>query len=250
MIAGAITAGAIVIFEVIPMTTPPMVNLIIRQQEHIIYPLKITAKPEDEHNIAILPLGMLFLLANQTNFKIEQNGTKSKKLQHRTFRIPEDVLKALQTEANSRGIPLSNLVNKILKDHLGVQLHPEKADFILTNKDFFRRIFNKIDEKSIEDFGREIGNAVVSEYTSSFFPEINSYTIVLFLESWFDRFQSYKHRIDEVNNRHSFSVNHDINTNFSKVLRVILEGLIEPITKSSLIFGELTSSCITFTFDI
>ena len=66
----------------------------------------------------------------------------------------------------------SNLVNKILKDHLAMELHPERADFIITNKDFFRRIFNKIEDNSIEDFGGELAYSVVSEYTSSFFPEI------------------------------------------------------------------------------
>jgi hypothetical protein len=175
---------------------------------------------------------------------------KTKRLVHRTFRIPEDVLTGLQKKAESKGVPLSNLVIRIFRDYLMVELHPEKADFILVNKNFFRRVFNKLDEKTIEDFGREIGNAVISEYTSSFFPDINSSTLVQFLESWFRRFQSYQHRVDEENNRHSFSLNHDINMNFSIVLRVILEGLIEPIIKNKVIFGELTPNCVTFSFDI
>ncbi|MGB7953710.1 MAG: hypothetical protein WCF23_06990 [Candidatus Nitrosopolaris sp.] len=96
----------------------------------------------------------------------------------------------------------------------------------------------------------ELSFVIVSEYTSSFFPEINSYTLIQFLGSWFKRFDSYQHRIDEENNRHSYSVNHDINKNFSIVLKVILERLIKPITKSKLIFAEITSSSITFTFEI
>ena len=84
---------------------------------------------------------------------------KTKQLLHRTFRIPEEVVISLEKEANSRGVPLSNLVNKILKNHLTTGLHNEKASFVLTSKDFFRRVFGKIDERSIEDFGKELAPA-------------------------------------------------------------------------------------------
>lgn len=180
----------------------------------------------------------------------DYEATKPKNLLHRTFRIPEEVIRALENEATSEGVPLSNLVNKILRNYLVAQKHPEKVGFILTSKDFFRMVFAKIDEKSIENYGKELGYAVVSEYTSSFFPEINSNTLIQFLQIWFKRFQSYQHRIDEQNSRHTFSLNHDINMNFSIVLKIILEGLIEPVTKSRIVYGELTSSSITFTFEI
>jgi hypothetical protein len=182
----------------------------------------------------------------------ESNNVSSarKKLIHRAFRIPEDVLEALQTQANSQGMSLSNLVNKIFRDYLIVELQPKKPELILMEKDFFRRIFNKIDNADIEDFGREIGYAVKNEYINLFFPDINSSTIVSFLEIWFKRFQSYHHRVDDQNNRHSYSLNHDINLNFSKALKVILKELGEPIIKSPLIFGEPASSSITFTFDV
>ena len=58
------------------------------------------------------------------------------------------------------------------------------------------------------------------------------------------------HRVDDQNNRHSFSLNHDINLNFSKALKVILRGLVEPIIKSPIIFGEPASCSITFTFHV
>jgi hypothetical protein len=177
-------------------------------------------------------------------------AAKPRKLLHRTFRIPEDVIKALENETNFERVPLSNLVNKILRNYLVTQLRSEKTGFILVSKDFFRGVFDKIDEKSIGDYGKDLGYTVVSEYMSSYFPEINSHTLIQFLKSWFKRFQSYQHRIDEQNFRHTFSLNHDINMNFSIALKAILEGLIEPVTKSTVIFGELTSSSITFTFEV
>jgi hypothetical protein len=204
----------------------------------------MTVKTEDEHIIAIISYGLLLLQAEW-----KSTSLKDEKLLHLTFRTKESIVKGLKKEANSKGIPLSILLNNILKNHL-LQKDAEKADFILSSKDFFRRIFEKLDQKSLEEYGVELGRAIANEYTSAYFPDINACTIVQFLESWFRRFQSYQHRVDEENNRHSFSLNHDINMNFSIVLRVILEGLVEPIIKNKVIFGELTSSCITFSFDI
>jgi hypothetical protein len=47
---------------------------------------------------------------------------------------------------------------------------------------------------------------------------------------------------------HSFSLYHDININFSFVLKAILEGLIEPIINSPVTFKELTANSISFSF--
>jgi len=102
----------------------------------------------------------------------------------------------------------------------------------------------------IEEYGRELGYAIADEYTYLYFPQIDSFTIIQFLESWCKRFQSYQHRFDKDNNRHTFSLNHDININFSVVLKIILQRLIEPVTKSQVIFGELRPSSISFSFEV
>jgi hypothetical protein len=175
---------------------------------------------------------------------------KTKKLLHKTFRISEDLLCALEMEAKSKDISLSYLVNIILKDYFKTEVHSEKSGYISTSKDFFRRMFSKVEEKSIQDYGRELGYAIVSEYTYLYFPNINHNTIVQFLETWFRRFQSYHHRFDEENNRHNFSLNHDINLNFSIALKAILQGLIEPVTKSQVLFGELGPGTISFSFEV
>ena len=48
------------------------------------------------------------------------------------------------------------------------------------------------------------------------------------IKDWFKRFQSFQHRVDESNaNLHYFTVNYDINMNFSLALQSILAGLID-----------------------
>ena len=92
-----------------------------------------------------------------------------------------------------------------------------------------------------------MGLTVAKEYISFFFPEVNGNNLVKFLDLWFKRFQSYQHRFS--NNRHHYIVNHEISINFSIALKAMIEGLIEPIFKSSVNVKDFTSRMITFSFD-
>src|SRR5215208_4142945 len=185
----------------------------------------------------------------------DNNNTNNKdKLLHQGFRIQEQVIKTLTEEAARKGISVSNLVNKILKNYVTHEMQFEELGFILVSKDFLRKIFNIVDdEKAIQDFGKEIGTTMAKEYVSYFYPQVNSNTLVQFLDFWFRRFQSCKHiveNIDRSQERHYFTVNHDINIKFSFALKGILEGLIEPVSKTTVEFRDVTANSITFSFDV
>jgi hypothetical protein len=182
------------------------------------------------------------------------NNNNKDKLLHQGFRIQEQVIKALAEEAARKGISVSNLVNKILKNYVTHEMQFEELGFILVSKDFLRKIFSVVDdEKDIQDFGKEFGKTMAKEYVSYFYPQLNSNTLVQFLDYWFRRFQSCKHIVenssDRSQKRHYFTVNHDINIKFSFALKAILEGLIEPVSKTTVEFRDVTANSITFSFD-
>jgi hypothetical protein len=182
------------------------------------------------------------------------NNNNKDKLVHQGFRIQEQVISTLVQEAARKGISVSNLVNKILKNYTTHEMQFEELGFILVGKDFLRKIFNAVDdEKHLQDFGKEIGITMAKEYVSYFYPHVNSITLVQFLDYWFRRFQSCKHIVennDDRSQRHYFTVNHDINIKFSLALKAILEGLIEPVSKTTVEFRDVTANSITFSFDV
>jgi hypothetical protein len=186
----------------------------------------------------------------------DNNNTNNKdKLLHQGFRVQEQVIKTLTEEAARKGISVSNLVNKILKNYVTHEMQFEELGFILVSKDFLRKIFSVVDdEKDIQDFGKEIGTTIAKEYVSYFYPQVNSITLVQFLDYWFRRFQSCKHIVEnsssDKSQRHYFTVNHDINIKFSFALKAILEGLIEPVSKTAVEFRDVTANSITFSFDV
>jgi len=187
--------------------------------------------------------------------KKEDNDNNKDKLLHQGFRVQEQVIKTLTEEAARKGISVSNLVNKILKNYVTHEMQFEELGFILVSKDFLRKIFSVVDdEKDIQDFGKEIGITIAKEYVSYFYPQVNSNTMVQFLDYWFRRFQSCKHIVEnsssDKSQRHYFTVNHDINIKFSFALKAILEGLIEPVSKTAVEFRDVTANSITFSFDV
>ena len=206
-------------------------------------------------------------------------SSKNKKLVHSSIRIEEEVVQSLQREAERQGISFNSLINKTLKNYVISEMHFEQLGFLLVSKDFLRKTFAELrDEKRLEELGTELGLTVAKEYVSYFFPKVDSNTLAEFLDIWFRRFQSFKHRVEDDNNNnnknnlrkqdkekekenhgqlqvqrqenHYFTLNHDINLNFSIALKAILEGLIEPIIKSPVIFKEITANSISFSFSL
>jgi hypothetical protein len=184
--------------------------------------------------------------------KKEGEDKKRERLVHQSFRLEEPILKTLAKEAVRKGISVSSFVNKILKNYVTHEMQFEELGFMLVSKDFLRKIFNVIeDEKHIEDFGKEFGATIAKESVSYFYPQVYSDTLVQFLDYWFRRFQSFKHITEDIERRqkHYFIVNHDINMKFSLALKAILEGLIEPVSKTTVEFKDITANSISFSFE-
>lgn len=189
--------------------------------------------------------------------KNDEESAEKHRLVHSSFRIKENVSKALETEAQRRGVTNSSLVNKILEEYLTCDVYFEKLGFILVSKDFLRSVFTRLKEKEqIEEMGRKLGQIAATEYVSFFYPEVNIDTLIQFLGLWFRRFQLYQHRKSSggdgstnKNKVHSFTINHDININFSLALKSMLGGLIEPIALAPVSFSTVTDGIIAFSFE-
>ena len=269
----AVTAITIVSFEVFPLTAVPLVTIIREGESVVVAPTIddiIYGKLEDEHTIGLVPTTTTTVAAavfkqtinNMEYFQSSKNNDdNNNKLVHQGFRIKKAVLTMLDTEAKKKGISLSNLVNKILENHVTCDMYFEELGFIPVCKDFLRKVFGRIKEEEdvqnyLIDDSRELGLIAAKEYIPYFYSESNGDTLVQFLDKWFCKFQCHQHRVDNnynnnYNNRqhHYFIVNHDINMNFSIALKAFLEALIEPIIKRPVKFNSLTQNAISFSFE-
>jgi hypothetical protein len=264
-----ISSVAVLAFEVLPMNNPVMDDGMM-----------------DSHNMAVRVsnLSARFCDSRPRNISARNNSNNPKFI-HSSIRIEQDVFNTLQTEAQRRGVSFNSLVNNTLKNYVTSEMYFEQLGFILISKDFLRKTFSRLDQNYVEEFGKEHGLTVTKEYISYFFTQVNNNTLIEFLDIWFRRFQFYQHRVKKEGNDntnpvatgddnssnsasainkiqkqqarqqqqeeiHSFIINHDINMNFSLVLKAILEGLIESITKSPIDFKIITDTSITFSIKL
>jgi len=238
---------SVLVFEIIPNSGVSPIIMKMKsinktQKNHDMLPIRTYQRPKDDHLIIdITTGGMVFARSS-----LSSDDKNRDKLVHSSFRIKGAVINALEREAQKRGVTVSSLVNKTLENYVTCDMYFEELGFILVGKEFLRKTFGRLNEKHLEEFGRDLGSTIAKEYVSYFFPKVNSDTLVKFLDLWFRRFQSYQHRFDDNDNRHYFTVNHDINMNFSIALKAMLEGLIEPVFKRSIDFGDLTARAIIF----
>jgi hypothetical protein len=170
------------------------------------------------------------------------------KLVHQCFRIEDVVIEELKQEAQKRMIPLSHMVNIILKNHVVSERYFVELGFVPVSRDIIKKIFSGIEEKYLVESGKEVGSTIAKEYISYFFGEVNSYTLIQFLEVWFARFVSFRHQIE--GSQHFFSLKHDISMKYSIFLSEFLKSLIESIANSLVRFNVVTQNTITFSFQI
>jgi hypothetical protein len=178
----------------------------------------------------------------------EEANNGGDKLVHQCFRINDVVIEELKQEAQKRMIPLSHMVNIILKNHVESERYFAELGFVPVSRDIIKTIFSGIEEKYLVESGREVGSTIAKEYISYFFGEVNSYTLIRFLAVWFARFVSFRYHVE--GRQHSFSLKHDISMKYSIFLKEFLKSLIEPIANSPVGFNVVTQNIITFSFQI
>jgi hypothetical protein len=142
----AVISIAIVLFEVLPISitnatimvtteasssasTTAIPKSVIGVKFSYIMLVLYGAKDSDEHIISVIHLSSLYVRTRNTKYTAnntiipDKNGSSSssssknnntKKFVHSSIRIEEDVLKALQSEAQRREISFNSLVNKTL----------------------------------------------------------------------------------------------------------------------------------------
>src|SRR4051794_40584663 len=76
---------------------------------------------------------------------------------HQGFRIQEEIIRRLENQADKKGITLSSLVNKILKNYVTRDMYFEELNFILIGKDTLRTVFEETELMSLVNEARELG---------------------------------------------------------------------------------------------
>ena len=163
-----------------------------------------------------------------------------------TFRIEEDNIKKLRTEAQKQGISLNSFVNQVLKSFLEWHSFEAKVGFVPILKPVVKELFANVTKQQIIEIAANTGKAEVQNAVYFMKGKIDLDSFL----SWFENrmknssFQ-VSHTFDRSSRIHTYVVKHDICENWSLYLKQIIEHIFNEVLNRKV---EVSTSYTTLTF--
>lgn len=142
-------------------------------------------------------------------------------------RIDTKTYDLLVKDAESEGISINSLINKIIKRHLMWDRFAEEMGLIPLTKRTLKKIFRSMDEETIKKIAQEVGGTVPQELIYLSYDKFDFTNLMKMIEISDSRFGKVKYNTND--SIHSINILHGVCENFSKFLaethQVLAEGL-------------------------
>jgi HicB family len=176
----------------------------------------------------------------------KENAIKNRSL---TFRIDEDSVKKLRSEAENRGVSLNSLVNEFLKSFLEWHIFEPKVGMVPLAKPVVQELFTKMSKEQILDMAMRLGKSEVQN--AAIFMKGGNIELDSFL-SWFENRMKnssiqMSHTFDEKSRTHTYTMKHDINENWSLYFKEILRYIFNEVLGKRIDIST-SYSMLTFKF--
>jgi HicB family len=177
----------------------------------------------------------------------QEEDRQVSKNQTLTFRIDQDNVKKLRTEAGSQGISLNSLINQILKSFLEWHIFEPKVGMVPLAKPVVEELFTKMSKEQLTDIAMRVGKYELQN--AAMFMKGGKMDLDSFL-SWFENRMKnssiqMSHTFNEKDRTHSYIMKHDICENWSLYFKEILLYIFNEV------FGkrvDITTSYTMLTF--
>jgi len=131
-------------------------------------------------------------------------------------RIDKDVYEVLSKNANEKGISLNSLVNSMAKQFISWEIHSSNIHLVPLSKEALEKIFNALDDQTIQQVAKKIGGDVIRELVFLSHNEMSFDNLIQAILLNSTRFGTVKHEV--IGSKHIISIHHGICLNFSKFL--------------------------------
>ena len=131
-------------------------------------------------------------------------------------RLEKDVYDSLAKDANEKGISLNSLVNSMAKKFVEWDMHSADIHLVPLSKESLEKIFNKLDDKTMQQIAKNVGGVVTRELVYLSFGEMNFENLINAIILNASRFGTIKHDVHD--SKHIINIHHGICLNFSKFL--------------------------------
>jgi len=152
---------------------------------------------------------------------------KAKQTVNVSCRIGKAEYDLLFKDSNNKGLSLNSLINNVLKRYLAWEKSADEIGFIPLSKMAIKKIFDSMDEKTINEIAREVGQTIPRELTFLIFNKLDFASIMSMIEIYSTRFGALRHEINGT--KHDLTLHHGLNKKFSQYLAAVLEAMAEDL---------------------
>ena len=163
-----------------------------------------------------------------------------------SFRLPEELIADIHTEAQLNDVPPNVLVHKILERYTRWDSNATKAGFVPITKGLIKELFDKISDKEVVEIAERVERKEFADITLLLRNEFN-------IESVFDiiemraRVSGYPFRYEVKGKMHSFVIQHDLGPKWSLYLATRYKAAFEDVGLTNFKFRTAAN---TIQFDV
>lgn len=154
---------------------------------------------------------------------MDKSDKKSNKTVNMSCRIGTTEYELLQKYSEDIGSSLNSVVNSIIKRYLAWEKNTNEIGFIPLSRRTVARIFENLDDKTIEKIAKEIGQTIPKELTLLMFNNLDLHSVISMMEVMSARFGTLRH--DIAGTIHKMILFHGVNEKFSYYLAEVFRAM-------------------------
>ena len=158
------------------------------------------------------------------------NGNNYKRSETMTFRIDNNVMQELQSEAKQRKVSLNTFVNQILMRFVEWDMYESKVGIMPIPKPILSALFEDMTKEEIIDLATNIGKNAVRDIALFMKGKIDLDSFL----SWFESRMKNSFiitRTEEEMHIHKYIIKHDLGENWALYQKTVLELIFNEVLK-------------------
>jgi hypothetical protein len=163
-----------------------------------------------------------------------------------SFRIPEDVAEALETDAQINNTSTSTLLTQILKHHMEYDGNVGRAGLIAFPKSLLVRLMDGYPEEKVMAMADHISQDVMTDMIAILQNEYSIESFLRIIESW-ARVSHIPFTRETKGNLNTFVVQHNMSKNWSLFLSHLYKNVIEELAERK-VSVDITNNSVRIRF--
>ncbi len=163
------------------------------------------------------------------------------------FRIYEDILDKIDSEAKRREISLNKFTNQIFKNFLDWDMLQSQAGMIPVAKLVIAEIFEKMTKEEIVDLAKRVGKDTMHDMVLFMKKNMNLQCFLSWIETWIKKNSTAGFTYTKENGTYTCVMKHDLGENWSLYHKTTLELIFKEVLNKSIDIN-ISASMLRFTF--